>query len=54
MKFIGHLDVMRYFQKALRRARIDVKFSEGMSPTMIMSFAAPWEWGLPAEENTLI
>ena len=41
MKFIGHLDVMRYFQKALRRAEIEVKFSEGMSPHMIMSFAAP-------------
>ena len=46
MKFIGHLDVMRYFQKALRRADIDIKFSEGMSPHMIMSFAAPLGVGL--------
>lgn len=46
MKFIGHLDVMRYFQKSLRRAEIDVKFSEGMSPHMIMSFAAPLGVGL--------
>lgn len=41
MKFIGHLDTMRYFQKAVRRAKIDVAFSEGFSPHMIMSFAAP-------------
>lgn len=41
MKFIGHLDIMRYFQKALRRAQIPVAFSEGFSPHMIMSFAAP-------------
>lgn len=41
MKFIGHLDTMRYFQKAIRRAKIDVAFSEGFSPHMIMSFAAP-------------
>lgn len=41
MKFIGHLDIMRYFQKALRRADIDIAFSEGFSPHMIMSFAAP-------------
>ena len=41
MKFIGHLDVMRYFQKAIRRAGIDVAYSEGFSPHMIMSFAAP-------------
>ena len=46
MKFIGHLDVMRYFQKALRRADIDIKFTEGMGPHMIMSFAAPLGVGL--------
>ena len=42
MKFIGHLDIMRYFQKAIRRADIDVAYSEGFSPHMIMSFAAHW------------
>lgn len=41
MKFVGHLDTMRYFQKALRRAKIPVAFSGGYSPHMIMSFAAP-------------
>ena len=41
MKFIGHLDIMRYFQKALRRAGIDVAFSGGFSPHMLMSFAQP-------------
>ena len=41
MRFIGHLDVMRYFQKALRRAELPVAFSGGYSPHMIMSFAAP-------------
>lgn len=46
MKFIGHLDVMRYFQKAIRRAGIDIAYSEGMSPHMIMSFAAPLGVGL--------
>lgn len=32
MKFIGHLDVMRYFQKAIRRADIDIAYTEGFSP----------------------
>lgn len=41
MKFIGHLDIMRYFQKAIRRANIPIAFSGGFSPHMIMSFAAP-------------
>lgn len=46
VKFIGHLDVMRYFQKAIRRADIDIKYSEGFSPHQIMSFAAPLGVGL--------
>ena len=25
LKFVGHLDMMRYFQKALKRAGIDMK-----------------------------
>lgn len=41
MKFIGHLDVMRYFQKALRRADLPYALSGGFSPHMLMSFAAP-------------
>ena len=32
MRFIGHLDVMRYFQKAFRRAEIEVSYSKGFSP----------------------
>lgn len=41
MKFVGHLDTMRYFQKAIRRANLPIAFSGGYSPHMIMSFAAP-------------
>lgn len=46
MKFIGHLDMMRFFQKAIRRADIDIRYSEGFSPHQIMSFAAPLGVGL--------
>lgn len=46
MKFIGHLDIMRYFQKAMRRADVDIRYSEGFSPHQIMSFAAPLGVGL--------
>ena len=41
VKFVGHLDTMRYFQKAIRRANLPVAFSGGYSPHMIMSFAQP-------------
>lgn len=46
MKFIGHLDLMRFFQKAVRRANIDICYSEGFSPHQIMSFAAPLGVGI--------
>lgn len=46
VKFIGHLDVMRFFQKGLRRADIDVAYSSGFSPHQIMSFASPLGVGL--------
>lgn len=46
LKFIGHLDVMRYFQKAIRRAGIDIAYSTGFSPHQVMSFAAPLGVGL--------
>lgn len=46
IRFIGHLDVMRFFQKAIRRAQIDVAYSSGFSPHQIMSFAAPLGVGL--------
>lgn len=45
IKFIGHLDVMRYFQKAIRRADIDIKYSEGFSPHQLLSFAQPLSVG---------
>ena len=46
VRFIGHLDVMRFFQKAIRRAGIDVAYSQGFSPHQIMAFAAPLGVGL--------
>ena len=49
MKFIGHLDVMRYFQKAIRRAGIDIAYTEGLSPHMVMSFASPLGVGLTSD-----
>ena len=53
MKFIGHLDIMRYFQKAMRRAKIDICYSEGFSPHQIMSFAAPLGVGITSDGEYL-
>lgn len=46
LKFIGHLDVMRYFQKLFRRANIPVSYSEGFSPHQILSFSHPLPLGM--------
>lgn len=53
VRFIGHLDVMRYFQKAMRRAGINIRYSEGFSPHQIMSFASPLGVGLESNGEYL-
>ena len=49
IRYIGHLDVMRYFQKTIRRAGINVSYSGGYSPHQIMTFAAPLGVGLESD-----
>lgn len=49
MKFIGHLDVMRFFQKVMRRADIPIAFTGGFSPHMVMSFANPLGVGVTSD-----
>ena len=44
--YIGHLDVMRYFQKLFRRADIPICYSEGFSPHQILSFSHPLPLGM--------
>ena len=51
LRFIGHLDIMRYFQKAIRRSNIDIAYSTGFSPHQIMSFAAPLGVGQTSESE---
>ena len=53
LRFIGHLDVLRTFQKIFRRAGIPMAFSQGFSPHPIMSFALPLGLGLSSEGEYL-
>ena len=46
MKFVGHLDLMRYFQKAIRRSRLNVVYTGGFSPHQVITFAQPLGTGL--------
>lgn len=49
VRFIGHLDVMRFFQKCIRRAGIDIAYTTGFSPHQIMTFASPLGVGLTSD-----
>jgi radical SAM-linked protein len=41
LRYLGHLDIARAFDRAVRRARIGVKYSEGFSPRARITFAPP-------------
>ena len=47
-RFIGHLDLQSLFQKAIRRAKLPVAYSEGFNPHQLLSFAAPLPLGMAA------
>ena len=41
VKYLGHLDMLRYFQKVILRSNLPIRYSEGFNPHQIMSFAYP-------------
>lgn len=49
MRFVGHLDMMRFFQKAVRRAGLPIAYTGGFHPHQIMSFALPLGIGVTSE-----
>jgi len=46
VKYISHLDLMRVFQRAIRRAGIPVAYSAGFNPHQEISFGAPLSLGV--------
>ena len=49
VRYIGHLDVMRYFQKCIRRAHVNVSYTGGYSPHQVMTFASPLGVGMESD-----
>lgn len=49
IRFIGHLDLMRTFQKLFMRSGIPVAYSEGFNPHQIFSFATALAVGVSSE-----
>jgi len=51
LKFISHLDIMRLWVRALRRAHVPLMYSEGFSPHPRISLAAPLSVGITGESE---
>ena len=49
VRYIGHLDMQRYFQRVNRRAGIPVVYSGGFSPHQKMAFAMPLSVGCESD-----
>lgn len=46
LRHIGHLDLMRTIQRALRRSGLPIRYSNGFNPHIQLSFAAPLSVGV--------
>lgn len=46
MKYIGHLDLIRLFQKAFRKVDFPIAYSSGYNPHPLLSIAAPLSVGI--------
>jgi radical SAM-linked protein len=53
VKYVTHLDLMRLWERALRRANIDMAYSEGFTPHAQLSLAAPLAVGMTSEGELL-
>jgi len=53
IKYISHLDIMRLWERALRRARIPLAYSEGFNPRPRISLAAPLSVGVTSEAELM-
>lgn len=51
MKYISHLDLMRLFMRALRRADLPVKMTEGFSPHPKLSIKRALKLGVESDNE---
>lgn len=52
-KYISHLDLMRCFQRCIRRAELPIAYSEGFHPHMQIVFAAALSLGFESEYEVI-
>ncbi len=53
LQYVGHLDMLRSFQKIFKRAEVDIAYSQGFNPHQLTSFASPLGIGVTSEGEYL-
>lgn len=53
LRFISHLDLQRFMQRALRRTGLPVAYSQGFNPHALLSFASALGMGVSSEAELL-
>ena len=53
LRHVGHLDLMRAMQRALRRSGVPIAFSKGFNPHLLVTFAAPLSVGMAGRREVM-
>ncbi len=53
LMYVSHLDLMRFWERAFRRAKLPLAYSEGFTPHPRISLAAPLAMGISGEAELL-
>lgn len=53
MRYISHLDVLRFWERAIRRAGLPLSYSQGFTPHPKLAFASPLPLGFVGEAEVM-
>ncbi len=53
MKYLGHLELMKLFERVFRYEKMPLKYSEGFNPIPKLTFAAPLSVGYASESDIM-
>lgn len=53
VRYISHLDVLRFWERAIRRAGLPLSYSQGFTPHPKLAFASPLPLGFTAEREVM-
>ena len=53
VRYISHLDVLRFWERAIRRAELPLSYSQGFTPHPKLAFASPLPLGFMSEAEVM-